>query len=175
MIPDLQSAQIAVTIVGGLLAILGIVFGWFGKAYRWIASKVRPKPSPGIIEVPSKIMIIMPLAQSKALWWHMGGMNGHPAMQIVGDLSVTNISHYGLYIMGSKLRRPKAVGHALVQGESGYGIGNLIPERAVTNLRFDFYVQPPVCAAGKAFKADVAVIDQFGNEHWLKGLTFPYV
>ena len=23
-------------------------------------------------------------------------------------------------------------------------------------------------------EADVAIIDQFGNEHWLKGLEFPY-
>jgi hypothetical protein len=28
---------------------------------------------------------------------------------------------------------------------------------------------------GKPFKADIAIIDQFGNEHWLNGMEFPYL
>ena len=173
---DLQSAQVAVAVVIGILTILGTIFGWFGKAWRWIASLFAPKPLVGVIEVPSKTMVLIPVARQNPLWWHMGSMGDQPAMQIVGDLNVTNISKYGVFVMGAKLRRPKAVGHALVRAHDSnmYSTKHIIPQGGVSDLRFDFFVQPPVREKGQPFKADVAIIDQFGNEHWLKGLEFPY-
>ena len=122
-------------------------------------------------------MILMPESRANALWWHMGAMGNEPAMQIVGDLNVTNISKYGVIVMGAKLRKPSAVGHAFVraQDQNLYGSKHMIPSGGVSDLRFDFFVQPPVRASGEAFRADVAIIDQFGNEHWLKGLQFPYI
>jgi hypothetical protein len=174
---DLQSAQVAVGIVIGLLTILGTIFGWFGKAWRWATSLFSQKPAVGLIDVPSKTMILIPVARQNALWWHMGAMGDQPAMQIVGDLNVTNISKYNVVVMGAKLRKPKAVGHAMVRAHDSniYGQKHSIPQGGISDLRFDFFVQPPVNEKGKLFKADVAIIDQFGNEHWLKGLEFPYL
>lgn len=173
---DLQSAQVAVAVVIGILTILGTIFGWFGKAWHWGASLFNPKPLVGVIEVPSKTMVLIPVARQNALWWHMGAMGDQPAMQIVGDLNVTNISKYGVFVMGAKLKKPKAIGHALVRAHDSnmYGTKHIIPQGGVSDLRFDFFVQPPVREKGQLFKADVAIIDQFGNEHWLKGLEFPY-
>jgi len=173
---DLQSAQVAVGIVISLLAILGTIFGWFGKVWRWGSSLFKPKLPIGIIEVPSKTMVLMPVSRPNALWWHMGSMGDQPAMQIVGDLNVTNISKQGVFVMGTKLRKPKTTGKALVRAHdsSMYSSKHVIPQGAVSDLRFDFFVQPPVCEKDKPFKADVAIIDQYGNEHWLKGLVFPY-
>ena len=77
--------------------------------------------------------------------------------------------------MGAKLRKPKAVGHALVRAhDSGMYGKHVIPKGTVSDLRFDFFVQPPIYEKGKTFKADVAIVDQFDNEHWLKGLEFSY-
>jgi hypothetical protein len=139
----------------------------------------RPVTTPpvGVIDVPLKTMILIPVARQNALWWHMGTMGGQPVMQIVGDLNITNISRYGLFVMGAKLREPKAVGHALVRAHDSdmYDTKNAIPEGAISDLRFDFYVQPPFTEEGKSFKADVAIVDQFGNEHWLEGLEFSYL
>ena len=173
---DLQSAQVAVAVVIGILTILGTIFGWFGKAWHWGASLFNSKPLVGVIEVPSKTMVLIPVARQNALWWHMGAMGDQPAMQIVGDLNVTNISKYGVFVMGAKLKKPKAIGHALVRAHDSnmYGTKHIIPQGGVSDLRFDFFVQPPVREKGQLFKADVAIIDQFGNEHWLKGLEFPY-
>jgi len=173
---DLQSAQIAVALVIGLLTILGTIFGWFGNAWRYISSLFKQKPAVGVIDVPSKTMILIPVSRHNALWWHMGAMGDQPAMQIVGDLNVTNISKYGVFVMGAKLRKPKAVGHALVREHDSnmYGTKHVIPQGAVSDLRFDFFVQPPVRENGEVFTADVAIIDQFGNEHWLKDLEFKY-
>jgi len=98
-------------------------------------------------------------------------------MQIVGHLKVMNISEYDAFVMGAKLRKPKALGHAwgCTPNPSMYHPEYRIPEGNVSNLCFDFLIQPPVCDRGKPFKANVAIIDQFGNEHWLKGLEFRYV
>lgn len=174
---DLHSAEVAVGVVVGILTILGTLFGWFGKLWSWTVSLFKGKPIAGTIEIPPKTMILIPVARDNALWWHMGSMGDQPAMQIVGDLNVTNISKYGVYVMGAKLRKPKAVGHAFVraQGSDMYDTKSIIPEGGVTDLRFDFFVQPPVRNKGEPFTADVAIIDQFGNEHWLKGLEFRYV
>ena len=79
--------------------------------------------------------------------------------------------------MGAKMRKPKATGHVLVSSHESnmYSQKNVIPDGSIADLRFSFYVQPPVRKEGEVFKADVAIVDQFGNEHWLKGLEFPYV
>jgi hypothetical protein len=173
---DLQSAQIAVAVIVGLLTILGTIFGWFGRAWHWIVRLRKPKAAAGTIEVPSKTMILIPMPRANALWWHMGAMGNEPAMQIVGDLNVTNISKYGVIVMGAKLRKPEAVGHAIVraQDQNLYSSKHMISSGGVSDLRFDFFVQPPVRKPGEPFRADVAIIDQFGNEHWIKKIQFSY-
>ena len=80
--------------------------------------------------------------------------------------------------VGSGQVKPSANGRVLARahGDSSmYSTTHIILQRSVSDLRFDFFVQPPVCEVGKPFKADVAIIDQFGNEHWLKGLEFQYM
>ena len=175
---DLQSLQIVVGIVVGLLTILGTIFGWFTKVWRWASSLLfDQKPPAGLIDVPSKTLILIPVSHQNALWWHMGMMVTQPAMQIVGDLNVTNISKYDVVVMGAKLQKPKAVGHAIVRAHDSnmYSHKHSIPSGGISDLRFDFFVQPPIKEEGESFKADVAIIDQFGNEHWLNGLEFLYM
>jgi predicted ATPase len=82
-----------------------------------------------------------------------------------------------LVVVGAKLRKPKAIGHVLVSCHDSYMCSSkqVIQRGVVSGLCFDFLIQPPVCEKNKSFKADVAIIDQFGNEHWLKGLVFQYL
>ena len=101
---DLQSAQVLIPLVAGLLVIIGTIFGWTGKAWRVVSSLFTSKPSVGVITVPSKTMVLIPVSHTNALWWHMGKMGEHPSMQIVGDLNVTNISKCEVFAMGAKLR-----------------------------------------------------------------------
>src|SRR5262249_46690167 len=124
-----------------------------------------------------RTLILIPVSQGNALWWHMGSQGGQPAMQIVGDLNVTNISKYGVFVMGARLRKPRATGWAIVRGKDSdvYGTRHPIPAGSVSDLRFSFFVQPAVEREGKPFRAAVAIVDQFGNEHWLKGLKFRYL
>lgn len=173
---DLQSTQIAVAVVVGLLTITGTLFGWFGKVWRWASALFGPKLSVGGIDVPSKTMVLIPVTHPNALWWHMGSAGDRPLMQIVGRFNVTNISKHSIFVMAAKLRKPKAVGYAHVRAQKSntFSDRHSIPPGGISELSFQFYVQPPVREAGKLFKADVAIVDQFANEHWLKGLEFPY-
>src|SRR5271169_1943110 len=140
---DLQTLQIAIPIVVGVLTILGTIFGWLSFLFKF-----KSKPDEGIIKVPIKPLILIPVSRQNALCWHMGSVASQPAMQIVGDLNVTNISNYGIFVMGAKLRKPKAVGHASFREHTSdmYGTDYVIPKGAVSDLRFDFFIQPPVRA-----------------------------
>ena len=173
MVWDLQTISLAVGIALTVLTILGKVTGFFG----WLLIRYRQwgEPSSGLIEIPKRTVILIPIARPNALWWHMGAIGDKPAMQIVGDLNVTNISRYGIYLMAAKLRKPRATGFVMEGAHDSNMYGNhMIVEGGVSDLRFHFFVQPPVCSEGQPFKTDVAIIDQFGNEHWLKGVAFPY-
>src|SRR5262249_8416845 len=119
----------------------------------------------------------IPMARPNSIWWHMGEMSGQPLMQIVGHLNVTNISNVGVRVMGVRMRKHKATsGHVLVRSNEAqeYSSKTVIPVGAVSDLMFDLYVQPPVSEKGTLFKADIAIIDQFDNEHWLNDVEFPY-
>ena len=118
---DIATLSVLVPVVIGLLSILGIVFGWFGNLITWAKGLRRAKPTTGLLDVPIRTMILIPASRANALWWHLGSVGDRPAMQIVGDLNVTNISTQTVYAMGAKLRKPKAVGHAMVrQFQGGY-------------------------------------------------------
>lgn len=140
--------------VVALITILGIIFGWIVKIWHWASSLWKVKSSVGGIDVPTKTVILITMARQNALWWHLGSMGEQPLMQIVGDLNVTNISKHGVVLMGARLRKPKATGHVMVQryNSSEYSTLDGIPARAVSELRFHFYVQPPVCKTGKTFR-----------------------
>ena len=165
---DVTAAQAIVTVVTGSLAILGVIFGWFGKAARWIAS-LRGSKLAGTLDVPRKTMIVMPLSRPNALWWHMGTMNGQPAMQVVGTLSVTNISQHAVHVMHARLRKPRLQGEAFTPSQSGNAA---IPERAVCEVTLHFWIQPVRRARRGVIKLDVSLVDQFGNDHWLRRLSF---
>ena len=98
-------------------------------------------------------------------------------MQVVGDLSITNISKYEALVRGAKFRDYESTGHVLVapQGDiGGYSQDNSVPVNGTSQLRFVLWIQPPVRDKDQSFEADVAIIDKFGNEHW-KSLNFKYL
>jgi hypothetical protein len=76
----------------------------------------------------------------------------------------------GALVTSAKMRRPKTSGFAHVPGADN----NLIESRCVAELSFDFWMIPPERRKGEPFRADIAIIDQFGNEHWLKKVDLEY-
>jgi hypothetical protein len=127
-------------------------------------------------EIPKKTIIVPPNPSRLATWWHMGSSAGKPAMQVVGrSFKVTNITKYSIFLCAAKMKKPRLLGHVSVKESKGQYHGFYeIPPTGISDLSFDFWVIPPFKNQGESFKADVAIIDQFGNEHWVKGIEFVY-
>jgi len=128
-----------------------------------------------LYKIPSKTIIILPSQQRKDFWWHMGSHSNKPAMQIVGNFAVTNITKYNIYLVSIKMNKPFAKGNVLVKNSTSecYGSYEILPG-GTTEITFDFWIVPPKKKENDTFKADIALIDQFGNEHWKKGIVFQY-
>jgi hypothetical protein len=172
---DLDAAQAVIGLVTPVLAALGIIFGWFGKVWQAVASFFRKEATAGTMVVPKETVRLVPALGRGGNWWHMASISNQPAMQISLKLSVTNISDGDVYLMGAKMRKPPAVAAVAMRAqESDIHGGYMIPKGCISQLIGSFWIQPPVRAAGQPFKTDVAIIDQFGNEHWLTGVEFRY-
>jgi hypothetical protein len=127
------------------------------------------------IEIPEKTIIIAPNSNPRNTWWHMGSSAGKPAMQVVGRFKITNITIYSIFLCAAKMRKPRLLGHVSVKdSKSQYHGFYEIPPTGITDVSFDFWIIPPFRKEGEQFTTDVAIVDQFGNEHWIKGITFIY-
>ena len=158
-IPIIKSIIDLLTAIG---SVIGRLFGGRGK------SNVQTV-------IPKKTVIVPPNPNPHSTWWHMGSSAGSPAMQVVGRFKVTNITKYNIFLCTAKMRKPKLFGHVSVKdSKSQYHGFYEIPPTGITDLSFDFWIIPPFKKEGEAFTADVAIIDQFGNEHWIKGIDFIY-
>ncbi|XHR27793.1 MAG: hypothetical protein ACFUZC_17905 [Chthoniobacteraceae bacterium] len=160
---------------GGIVGLLGKI-GYLGKARHWLANLLEP-------HIPSKTVILQPT--TVPCWWHMGhvaGQEEQKVMQIVGEFSVTNISKHDIHITGAKLKKRYALKNRYIIGNMSVTAQNseysspecIVPVGCVSTLHFWFWLHPPAQDIGVPFKADVAIIDQFGNQHWFKKLEFVY-
>jgi hypothetical protein len=162
-----------ISVVANVLIIIGSVTGAFRKAWRWLRSKRIP--GQNAIAIPTRTLRIVPQARPNALWWHMGSRGDVPVMQVVGDFLVTNVTTLAVMVPAVRLRKPKTLGFATVRASDSNLHGqHPIPPGGSSDLRFVLWVEPPVRKKGEIFRADIALVDQFGNEHWLKNLEFEY-
>ena len=147
------------------------------KAFAWVVEKAKKLagPSSATYDIPRQTLRLLPLPQHEPMWWHMGAMGKEPAMQIGGDIRVTNISRYNILISAVKLKSPEAIGFAKVIDHAVEENGEfLIPENGTCRVRFHCWVVPPVKQENQDFVTDVALIDQYSNEHWMKKVKFTY-
>jgi len=171
-----MSTASVISIIAGVLTILGIITGFF----RWVFKSLRDylaQPGP-TFDIPKKTIVLIPKV-GRGTWWHMGAVSGEPAMQISGKFKVTNITRYPITLTVAMIRKPKLLGSVSVEVLDGevlntYSSSYAIPPGETTNLSFGFWVHPPVKEKGEIFVADIAILDQFANEHWIKRLEFKY-
>lgn len=162
------------TVVGVLSGILAII-GYFTGFFRWVFGKTlaRFRRSP-YLPLPSRSVVIVPGSQ-RGSWWHLGKSADQPAMQMSAEFKATNITRYEVLLVAAKLRRPKRLGMVLTRkpGDRLYGEYR-IPPGDTTDISVDLWVIPPVCEKDKTFVGDIAILDQFGNHHWINKLAFEY-
>jgi hypothetical protein len=152
-----------IPVIKHIIELLSAIWSLIGKLF---GAKVK---SEAQIDIPKKTIIVTPTPGPFTTWWHMGSWSGSPAMQVVGDFKVTNITKYTIFLCAAKMKKTKLLGHVTTGGGS-----NEIPSRCVTDLRFHFFVFPPFKKEGETFTTDIAIIDQFGNKHWINRINFVY-
>lgn len=169
----MEHLNLWLTAIVGIFTILGIVTGTFKRAFlrlRQLALAFRPD-----LAVPRRTVSLVQAPHQNALWWHMGSLGDSPAMQVVGDLKVTNVATVPVVLPAVRMKKPAALGFVSVQGPDLDGHGEYPLEPGICrDLRFHLWVNPPIAKPGHHLVADVAIIDQFNNKHWLKNLRFEY-
>lgn len=170
---DANTINLIIGIAAGALTIFAYFKGFFG----WLLRNIKNlfKPSGSTYDIPKKTLVLLPKASPNMTWWHMGSSGGKPAMQVVGKLTVTNITKYNILLTLVKMKKPRILGHVMCRKVDANIYGSyMIPGGATTDLSYDFWIIPPFKEKGESFNADIAVLDQFGNQHWVKSVKFPY-
>ena len=177
-------AAVLVPVAALILHALGILEKlsvWLGRAWRFVFRK-SPATDP---KLPARTIVAIPEPRSNALWWHMGSDGRQPPsplMQICADFNVTNVWERDVKLAGAVIRfrrwlvlRRVERGDALVKDlRSPYSGRYAIPPNAMTHVRAHFMFGQPGRAEGKRLTADLALVDQFDNHHWIKRLRFDY-
>ena len=170
---DLNKTNIVLGITVALLAIIGLVLGWFKNLWLWFKRILqRGHQSSPSLPIPKETLVLVPDGP-RSFWWSVGAVKDQPAMCLHGRVKATNMSKYNVVVPSAKIRKPKTTGFVLVQAPDRNAYGHHgIESGQITNLSFDFVVVPPVKEKGEPFRCDVAILDNFGNEHWLKNIEF---
>jgi len=125
--------------------------------------------------IPKKTVVFTPLPGPKTAWWHMGSSAGKPSMQVSSRFRVTNITKGNILLVVAKMKKPNILGHVMVQDMNSNYFGSYpIPPGGSTEMSFDFWIIPPIKKEGENFYADIAILDQFNNHHWMKKVEFLY-
>jgi hypothetical protein len=130
-----------------------------------------------------RTIVAFPQPRFNALWWSKGSLRDKPILQVVGDFNITNIWSKNVRLSGAVLRYKRWLifshevrGDASVKDLASQYSGNYpVPPNAMTWLRVQFHFTIRRKFPTKDFIADVAVVDQFNNYHWLTKLRFKNV
>ncbi|HXX81079.1 MAG TPA: hypothetical protein VEI46_05990 [Thermodesulfovibrionales bacterium] len=161
----------------GLIVVVLTIVGFFSGFFKWAREAIREKSRGGghDIRIPTKTISIAPNPSPKSTHWHLGGIAGQPLMQVVGHFLVTNITDLNIIVPFVALRKPELLGFVTVKAVNSDAHGQFhIPPGHTTDLMFLLWITPPVKNPGETLKGDVALVDQFGNRHWLKNVEFFY-
>ena len=164
---------------------LGIFFtaaaaiGGFIKFLFWAYDELQKRKKHEGFSAPTKTLRLATKPENTC-WWHMGKKGDEPTMQIVGGLFATNTASVPVRIPQVEIQygflgRKRAAGMVLFSRswrENMYGMYD-IPPGETRDVSFDFWVYPPVEKPENAFAACAVVfIDQFGNRHKMKRVSF---
>jgi hypothetical protein len=138
----------------------------------------KRKPHQGFL-APKKTLNLAPKPREEC-WWRIGKRREGPTMHIAGTMGATNISPVPIRVAQAELRygflgRKRISGTVMASGSMGeniYGAFDIQPNER-RDLTFEFWVYPPVRDSWETFTPhSLTFIDQFGNKHSVKRITF---
>jgi hypothetical protein len=141
-----------------LLAASG-VFILSKASYRHIAGQYRHNTQHNTLRI---------VPEGSSLFCHTGMSYNKPATSLCGTWYITNITDHSVSLLAARIKSPrKAAGTEASIKES-----ILQPDGSPQRIPIQFLVYPAVHQEGKPFKATIAFVDQYYNEHILKNLLF---
>ena len=172
--------QTVLVIIGAVAAIITIVGGFY-KAWqigvRGFWEYFKFSIARAYWKIPKKTLVILS-AHERHIWWHMGGVSGKPAMQIVGDFYFTNISSEPVPVLKTFLTVYYTKWGFIpfskqVEGNVFGSKTSLLPH-CTMECRADWWITPPVKKEGEKLRGRACFIDNLGNEHWTQVLMWRY-
>ncbi len=127
-----------------------------------------------IFKLPYPKKTIKIINRDNSNWWSEGTKGNKPAMQVVGDWYLTNITDNEVLICRVEVNKPKTIGNIFVKHPKNDIYGNyVILPHCTTDARTDFWIQPLIREKGETYKTSVIFTDQFGNRYNVKNILFP--
>jgi len=125
------------------------------------------------VNIPSKTLVMLPV--DRGCWWHMGVRGKEPAMQIVAEFRVTNVSDWFIHPHSALLTKLcAAASHIFMRWPDDNRASFFpIPPRETVVVMCDFWVVPPVLAKNEPLESSVVLTDQLGNRHEV-AVRMPY-
>lgn len=158
-----------VEVSAAFVAIAGALSPAFKAGRRFwmnIWARLRSKPV-----VPTETLRMVQDVHSS--FWGLGSVGGVPAMQVVLDGHVTDISGNPNRILSVEI--PKPLTHAdMVLLSNGHDARRpqILAPHECAEIRVCFFLQPVVGEKGKSWKSPVILVDQYGNRHKIKNCVF---
>jgi hypothetical protein len=135
---------------------------------------------------PKKSLIVFPQHERPHLW-RMGKLNDKPAMQIIADFYLTNITQEDLFVLKTYFVPYHGKGwipsslpvegnvfvmnHVVAGGAPGT---HKIPPGFTYEGHADWWIQPPIKNEGQTLTGRGCFVDQYDNEHWTAVITWKY-
>lgn len=126
---------------------------------------------------PFRTLRIARVNRDLACWWHDAKqLDGKVLMQISGDFLVTNLTNDKVVFSRALINKKKKFeGTVLAGGLNGRPATGFLPPRQCLECRLQFMISPLLTNSGDAYMDDIAIVDNFGNEHWFKKCRFDYM
>jgi hypothetical protein len=160
--------------------------------YNLHRHSVSQSPEKGCLSWPNKIgrfarslwqgpkkSLIFLLQHERSYRWRMGEINDKPAMQIIADFYLTNITHEDVFLLKTYFVPYHGTGwfpsslsvegkafvknHGVTGGAPGQ---HTIPPGFTCEGHADWWIQPPIRRDGETLTGRSCFVDQFDNEHW---------
>jgi len=127
---------------------------------------------------PKKSLMVL-LQHERANRWRMGKINDKPAMQIIADFYLTNITQEEVFVLKTYFVPYHGIGwfpsslpvegnafvknHVVTDEAPGK---HTIPPGFTYEGHADWWIQPPIKREGQTLTGRGCFVDQFDNEHW---------
>lgn len=171
----LVELNILLSVVISLFAVATIIFfkipfkiwNFLKNSFSWFKVWIR-RDKPTIPKETLKIVF-----KDRLNWWCDGSVDNKPARQLSVKCSVTNITDFPITIIDSKVDQTVKSGNHFVKLPDDVMFDNkAIPAKTTAELSGIYFINPTIFKRNVNFKTKLILIDQFGNKHKSKKITF---